>query len=528
MRNDPIISVRAGLILVATAVVLLAARPVAGQQPLYRLIELTAPDGGETRAYAINDTGQIVGWIDLGDRRHAGHWNVDVTSDLNETVHFVLQHPIFDQDYAEAFDISNGGQIVGTARTEIDCPPAFVITNAFVLRPGVLTDLGTPYPGDALTNLQTLGDVCSAHDSAAIGINNRNFVVGWADLPGGATHAFLVRPEDGYFYSDQDFDGVDDFMIDLGTLGSISDSVSAATAVNDAGEVTGYSYTMSMPEGVTDGATRAAYHAFLITPLDTDDDGEPDQWFADAGSGVNALMVDLGTLGGYNSWGRDINNAGQIVGEADTARSDTAVASTHAFLWQDGQMTDLGTLGGDFSAASGINDDGVIVGWASDADGKRRAFVYRDGQMYNLNDLVCTRTAEGLTIVPNIVLTEARDINVNGWIVGWGTVRGSDTQENRGFLLIPIDPNDCTQASAGDDSAHGTGDDPGGDGSYDGTPMIGTPGNLSSPSDDTQDTSGDDQTPSESTPTLCGLGVAAMLPLMLAGLLGARCRRRPR
>ena len=90
--------------------------------------------------------------------------------------------------------------------------------------------------------------------------------------------------------------------------------------------------------------------------------------------------------------------------------------------------------GGDFSAASGLNaraaDAGfAIVGWASDEDNERRAFIYRNGEMLNLNDLICTQTEEGISRVPSIILTEARDVNDDGWIARLGEVRGSGGQE---------------------------------------------------------------------------------------------------
>jgi probable HAF family extracellular repeat protein len=56
-------------------------------------------------------------------------------------------------------------------------------------------------------------------------------------------------------------------------------------------------------------------------------------------------MQDVGTLGGYNSWGRDINNSSQVVGESDTDPDQTGGYNlTRAFLWQDGTMTDLGAF----------------------------------------------------------------------------------------------------------------------------------------------------------------------------------------
>lgn len=512
--------------LVSAAVAVVGVGSAFAQDTLYELVELEAEDGGATKAYAINNTGQIVGWMESSSDRHAAHWHVETDTDLHGTVHFALVHPYdqFDQEYSEAYDISNADQIVGTARTEIDCPPTVLLTNAFLLRPAVLTDVATPYSGDALTNLHTLGSPCpdpntlhGAFDSAATGISNSNHIVGWADRVDGTAHAFVTVPVNGQFYADADADLVSDLIIDLGTLRGDTDPVSAATAVNDSGMVTGYSYTLISAGSGSD--PRAAYHAFLVTPNDTDSDGVGDQWYldADADSG-NDLMRDLGSLGGYNSWGRDINNSRQVVGESDTDPNESdGYNLTRAFLWQNGTMIDLGGLVDDgFSAASAINNDSVIVGWAGDEDGQRRAFIYEDGEMKDLNELVCTVNEDGLTFVPGITLTEARDINEDGWIVGWGeATSGGDT---RGFLLIPIDSSECELAEEEEEEEDDDGSSTGGsgDGNVAGTAIVGTPANLG-----TAASSGETTTDDEGTSTgagLCGFGASGLVPLALCGL----------
>ena len=96
-------------------------------------------------------------------------------------------------------------------------------------------------------------------------------------------------------------------VTDLGTLGG---RISRAFAINDLGQVAGYSQTSSGSE-----------HAFL--------------W-------ASGMMQDLGTLGGNISVARAINDPGQVVGT-----SSTLLADGHAFLWANGVMQDLGTLGGD-------------------------------------------------------------------------------------------------------------------------------------------------------------------------------------
>lgn len=77
-----------------------------------------------------------------------------------------------------------------------------------------------------------------------------------------------------------------------------------------------------------------------------------------ASSGPTVTLQDLGSLvAGYDATGRDVNAAGDVVGEAGTA------SGRHAFLWTEaGGLQDLGTLGGSSSIAYGINGDGVVVG----------------------------------------------------------------------------------------------------------------------------------------------------------------------
>ncbi len=491
----------------------------------YRLIELPAADGGQSRAYSLNSTGQVVGWVEADGTRHSAVWHNRVTTDLHGVVHFVLEHPypLYDQDYGEAYHISDADQIVGTARTTIKRgDEEIIVTHAYVLRPAVLTDLATPFPGDALTNLGTFGDPGWAHDSAAVGVSNRGHVVGWADRLDRTMRAFLVVPQNGQFFVDDNADNVNDLMQDLGTLSAFADPVSSATAVNDAGQVTGYAYTVT-----SDG--KSAYRAFLINPIDTDADGVGDVWYAGA-SGVNTLMTDLGTLGGLNSWGRDINDAGEVVGETDYDAA-TGAHYTRAFHWKAGVTADLGTLRTDrtagFSAASAINNNGVIVGWAENDNADRRAFVHANGQMQDLNDLLYLIDEEGYAVTPSIDLSEARDINDDGVITGWGTIHGTGGTQTRGFLLNPVlvslteletlDPNKPgtqppTQATAGTNYSS--------DFTY-GPPGAETPAGA--------DVTDDGAPAADTTPlNFCAPATTAFVPLTFLGLLGLAVVRRRR
>jgi probable HAF family extracellular repeat protein len=115
---------------------------------------------------------------------------------------------------------------------------------------------------------------------------------------------------------------------------------------------------------------------------------------------------DLGTLGGNSSFARDINEAGQIVGEAALANGQT-----HAFIltpWVSSRLVDLGTLGGPSSQALGISNRGQVVGSSevSATGGETRAFLWDQGRMTALPPL------NGASF------SQASDVNDAGVVVG--------------------------------------------------------------------------------------------------------------
>jgi probable HAF family extracellular repeat protein len=90
---------------------------------------------------------------------------------------------------------------------------------------------------------------------------------------------------------------------------------------------------------------------------------------------IHGLNIDLGTLGGPNSWNNygGINDRGEVVGMAETAVPDPDGEDVCAFgtgltcrpfLWRDGHMRALPILGGNNGEAAAINNHGQIAGFA--------------------------------------------------------------------------------------------------------------------------------------------------------------------
>ncbi len=163
-----------------------------------------------------------------------------------------------------------------------------------------------------------------------------------------------------------------------------------------------------------------------------------------------ATLIDLATVlenlygprPAYQSTATAVNNAGQIVGTIRYAGGAPIPQPNPSFLVSGGTASNLGTLGGLNASAYAINNNGIVVGDSTLADGSQHAFIYRNGQITDLNGLIATS---------GWVLTSARAINDRGQIAGVGTLNGI----NSGFLLTPIDsgavqpPSIATQPAGG-------------------------------------------------------------------------------
>jgi uncharacterized membrane protein len=154
-------------------------------------------------------------------------------------------------------------------------------------------------------------------------------------------------------------------------------------------------------------------------------------WTYNSGSGTWSGQA-LGTLGGTGSDAYDINTAGDVVGNA----SRSGGHGIGAFIWHpgDSSLTDLDptrTFGLN-TFATGINDNNEVVGSIA-GEG---AFVW--DSVNGIRDLQTL-------IDPNspFSLTDAKDVNDNGWIIGTAT----DSSDGRPHAVI-LEP--ITQILAGD------------------------------------------------------------------------------
>lgn len=259
----------------------------------------------------------------------------------------------------------------------------------------------------------------------ALGINDAGLIVG------------QMNPARGFLYSD----GV---VTDLNPILGI-DWV-AASGINDAGQIVGWA-----------GETNGVFPSFLIShgvprflPMPTNayyanayEINNASQIVGDLGvftsapGEVNQQGViwahgtwrGLGTLpGGTYSAARAINEAGDVAGWSGlNYRGPTVANATHAYLHRDGRMIDLGAPRGAFSTyGHDLNDAGWVVGRSETLVGEvPRAFLYADGTMYDLNDLL-KDPIDG-------ALGSAEGVNERGQIVAWGYAGAT----LRGYLLTP-------------------------------------------------------------------------------------------
>ena len=298
---------------------------------------------------------------------------------------------------------NNRGQVVAVSETATPDPNG----EDFCLLGAKLICLPFIWDNGFVTTLRTLG----GNNAQAWQISNRGLVAGTAETstpdPSCTTLELEAKPvvwEQGNIQQ-------------LPTVGNDLDG--SAQASNDSGQVVGFT---------ADCVLQVPFNAFHAVLWEHNLHG----WVA----------TDLGNLGGSGlNIAFGINNRGQIVGQSGVPDG----VNFHAFLWTKEQgMKDLGVLPGDVQGwAETINDSGEAVGTSFDVAGTPHPFVWRDGVMTNLNNLIRAGSPW--------VLLEALGNNESGQIVGFGY--RSDIGEAHGYLATPCD-RDQANADGCEDSGN--------------------------------------------------------------------------
>ncbi len=376
------------------ALLLALAAPVQlAAQSHYSVVELGELGGTAGSANGINDRGWITGADNLpGDLTSmATLWVNGSTIPLGN-----LGGP----NSAVAWPVkSDNGVIVGISETAdadptgeyFSCWPFFAagtptgqICKGFRWQNGQMTAL-PPFPG--------------GYSSYATGVNNQGQIVGWAE---NGVHDSTCDPSFQILQFRAAIWQPDGTMKELPPLPG--DSTSAATAINDIGQVVGISGDCGIAVGGV-----SARHAVL--------------W-------QNGVPMDLGNIGG-DAWNTPtaINNHGTIIGFANTAPG--TARTFEGFIWtQAGGMKPLGLLPGDIrSEALGINEKGQVVGLSRGGPYLFRAFLWQNNTLYDVNQL---------TLSGSPFLLYAGDIDQQGRIVG--EALDLNTGEAPGFTATPVPP----------------------------------------------------------------------------------------
>lgn len=370
--------------------------------PRYDLVTYPSTLGGPSnRANAINDRGWIAGFSSLPDgTRHAALWRGSPRGGGALTDLGTLGGPNSSVVWP---GLNDQGVAVGIAQTATPDPfgEEWSCSAFFAVRSTGPTCLGFVWQDGVMTALPTLG----GNNGYATAVNRRGQVVGWAETavhdPTCDTPQVLqfraVRWEPGRRWRPTR-------TTELRPLPG--DSASAATGINERGQVVGISGECDQAVG-----RFTAKHAVLWDSRST--------------------PTELPNLGG-TSWHTPtaLNARGDAVGFSNPSDPRDAAGEfiARAVLWPArGGLVEIGRLPGDSTAqAQGINRRGQVVGVSSGNAGNR-AFLWEDGRLYDLNALVAGA-------VPG-TLVSARDINDAGQITG--DLREGATGRTVPFVLTP-------------------------------------------------------------------------------------------
>ncbi len=340
----------------------------------YHIEKLDSLGGTSSSAQGINDRGWITGRSNLPDgNRHAVLWRNGRIDDLGT---------LGGRNSAILWPVKNlRGIVVGITQTAEDDPfDEPWSCGAFLGATGTgQRCVGFVWENGTMRALDTLGGT----HGFATGANNFGQIVGWAE--NGIADPTCNNTTQFFQFRAAIWNRHGRVVRQLPPLQG--HSTTAATAINDRGQVVGISGECDQAVG-----RRSAIDAVV--------------WE----NGVPRRLDDFGGT----AWDTpmSINQRGDIVGFLNASAADGDNLNPRAALWLRGQpVRDLGLLAetDDNATAYGINEWRQVVG-ESCAGGDCRAFLWQNGEMKLLQDLVVSGDA--------VALLRARDIDNFGRITG--------------------------------------------------------------------------------------------------------------
>jgi probable HAF family extracellular repeat protein len=259
---------------------------------------------------------------------------------------------------------------------------------------------GVGFEAGPLNSLSSQGVFTACSDTSASNLNYPNFNL---NIPLG-NHA-LPQPDPMIFHA---FEWKNGRLSDLGALLGVNNS--CATHVSGNALIAGES-----ENGVIDPIT-----------------GWPE---VQAVLWKHGQLINLGTLGGNESFAMSVNNRGQVVGQAANSTPDPFPfpgfgQQARAFLWENGAMRDLGTLGGPDAFAIDINDRGQVLGFSfiNSIPNATTGFPTGDGFLWENGKMTDIPDPLGGTVVSPFYLSN------KGQVTGAADLPGDLPNQEQPFL----------------------------------------------------------------------------------------------
>jgi probable HAF family extracellular repeat protein len=370
----------------------------------YRITTLDSRGGANNRGNSINDLGLVSGYTDSldGASRRATLWFLG---------HRFTLRTLGGPNSSVAWPVKNNiGLVVGIAQTA-DLQPrnAKWSCGAFFPAPDNtrFVCLGFVWEFGRMRRLPTFG----GDNGFAAAANNRRQVVGWAETD------FVDDTCDPDFQVLQFHAALWDLQRNvthpLRPLGT--DSSSAATAINDRGQVVGISGDCDQAVGRLSARNAVIWEKSVARKLD--DLGGPAWNTPTAINQRGDIIAGFATLPGDNP------DSPRLRAVAWTTRPGICPALPGT------NICDLGMLPGHLtSQASGVNDRGQIVGTSCPAPpGLCRAFLFENGVMKDLNESKAHPFTDQLE--------NAMDVNQFGVITGRAV--NTDTRARSAIVMTP-------------------------------------------------------------------------------------------